>query len=387
MLKVAMGHSEDVIIEEAAREIIGQIHASMGDIVPKAGILFCTIDCDHKRIISLIRDAFPDIELIGCSTDGEISSIHGFTEDSIALMVFASDTIEIRAGIGKGASIRGKEVGIDAAQSARKGLKRCHNEERFAIMLTDPLNAGVSDIDKGIEEILGQNFPLIGAATAAHSKQRATFQFCNDEVVTDSVVLLLFAGPVVFSCGIKGGHAPMGGKEKVTSVNKNILYRVGNKSAFEYFQSYIGKSHSLFMNYCLAVFEKDREGFYVRSAPFCDPETGSVTLNGIVPEGSYVQIGTADKNTCIDSCTQSVLSALENYPGSKPEAALLFSCAGRKIMLGTQVVKEYQTVKKHLDDIPFSGFYAYGEIGPLSKGSKSLFHGTTFVTLLIGSAE
>lgn len=387
MLKVAMGHSEDVIIEFAISEIIDQIRTSLGDIVPQAGILFCTLDCDHVYVISSIRTAFPSIELVGCTTDGEMSSVHDFTEDSVVLMVFASDTIEIRAGVGKGATLRGKEVGNEAALSARLGLKRCQDEERFAIMLTDPLNAGVSDIDKGIEEVLGQNFPLIGAASAAHSKQRTTFQFCNDEVVTDSVVLLLFAGPIVFSCGIQGGHAPMGGKEIVTSVNKNVLYKIGDKPALEYFQRYIGDSHSLFMNYCLAVFEKDRESFYVRSAPFHDIETGSVTLNGVVSEGSYVQIGTADKNTCVDSCTQSIRMALENYPGSKPSAALHFSCAGRKVMLGTQVVKEVQTVREYLGDIPFCGFYAYGEIGPLTKGSKSLFHGTTFITLLLGSAE
>ena len=387
MLKVAMGHSEDVIIEEAVSEILDQIHASLGDIIPQAGILFCTLDCDHSYILSSIRSKFPTIELIGCTTDGEMSSVLGFTEDSISLMVFASDSIEIRAGVGKGATLRGKQVGVDAASNAQMALKKCMNEERFAIMLTDPLNAGVSDIDKGIEEVLGQNFPLIGAATAAHSKQRTTYQFCNDDVITDGVVLLLFAGPIVFSCGIQGGHAPMGGKEEVTSANKNVLYRIGERSALEYFKHYIGEPYSLFMNYCLAVYEKDRESFYVRSAPFSDPETGSVTLNGIVPEGAYVQIGTADKNTCIESCTQSLRIALESYPGSKPSAAILFSCAGRKVMLGTQVIKEFQTVKEYLGDIPFLGFYSYGEIGPLTKGSKSLFHGTTFITLLIGSAQ
>lgn len=384
MLKVAIGHSEDTIIEEAVKEVLLQIQSTLGDIMPQAGILFCTLDCNHSYILSSIRHSFPFIELIGCTTDGEMSSLLGFTEDSISLMVFASDTIEIRAGLGKGATSKGKDVGVEAALSAHNRLDKYQNEEKFAIMLVDPLNAGVSDIDQGIEEVLGKNFPLIGAATAAHSKKRTTYQFCNDEVVTDSVALLLFAGPIVFSCGIKGGHAPMGGKELVTSSNKNILYTIGDKPALEYFQRYIGESYSLFMNYCLAVYEKDRDSFYVRSAPYCDPQTGTVTLNGIVPQGTYVQIGTVDKNTCNDSCSQSLQMALQNYPGSKPSAAILFSCAGRKIMLGTQVVKEVQLAMENLGDIPFCGFYSYGEIGPLTKGSKSLFHGTTFITLLIG---
>ena len=138
------------------------------------------------------------------------------------------------------------------------------------------------------------------------------------------------------------------------------------------------------MNYCLAIYEEGRKGFYVRSAPFCDPETGTVTLNGVISEGAYVQIGTADKNSCIDSCSNSIQMALDSYPGLKPAAALHFSCAGRKMILGSQVVQETETVRKHLGDIPFCGYYAYGEFCPLEKGSRSLFHGTTFVTLLIG---
>lgn len=387
MLKVAIGHSEDVIIDEAVKEILYQVRTTLEDMVPQAGILFCTLDCDHSYISSLIRTVYPCIELIGCTTDGEMSSVHGFTEDSIVLMVFASDTIEICAGLGQGSSLRGREAGSDAALKARSGLKRCINQERFAIMLTDPLNAGVSDIDKGIEEVLGENFPLIGAASAAHSKKRTTFQFYNDKVVTDSVVLLLFSGPITFSCGINGRHTPMGARELVTSSNKNVLYSIGDNPALEYFQRYIGSSHILFMNYCLAVYEKDREGFYVRSAPFFDPDTGSVTLNGVVPEGSYVQLITADKKSCIDTCTRSIKTALDNYTGNKPAAALNFSCAGRRIMMGTQVIKEAQTVQEHLNDIPFCGFYSFGEIGPLTQGSKSLFHGTTFITLLIGSED
>lgn len=126
--------------------------------------------------------------------------------------------------------------------------------------------------------------------------------------------------------------------------------------------SYVGDKYDLFMNYCLAIFEEGRKGFYVRSAPFYDVEAGSVTLNGAVPEGALIQIGTADKKICVESCAESLKTALDGYPGSKPAAALHFSCAGRKMMMGTQVVREYKTVKNHLIDIPFCGYYAYGEI-------------------------
>jgi small ligand-binding sensory domain FIST len=88
----------------------------------------------------------------------------------------------------------------------------------------------------------------------------------------------------------------------------------------------------------------------------------------------------------IPSCTESLRKALAAYPGQKPAAALLFSCAGRKMIMGTKVPQETETVRRYLGDIPFCGFYSYGEFGPLERGGRSLFHGTTFVTLLFGPA-
>jgi hypothetical protein len=382
MFKVAVGHSEDINQEAAVREIVEQIHTLLGDVAPQAGIVYCSVDFNHSFIISEIRSAFPRIEIIGCTTDGEFSSKHGFTEDAIVLMAFAADKIRIRAGAGKDISEKGIAAGREAAAAANSASNQAEN--KFAIILSDPLNAGVSEVTMGIYEILGESFPLVGAASAAHSKRRTTYQFCNDEVLTDSVVLLLFSGPVLFSFGIQGGHSAIGGKEKITLSKKNILYKIADKPALDYFRRYVGGDYDLFMNYCLAIYEEGAENFYVRSAPFSDPETGSITLNGMVTEGSYIQIGTADKSECTRSCLKSIHMAYENYPGTKPAAALHFSCAGRKKMLGTQTSQEYQTAKDYWDTIPFCGFYAYGEMCPMNKGGKSLFHGTTFVTLLLG---
>jgi hypothetical protein len=119
-------------------------------------------------------------------------------------MVFASDTVEIRAGAGTHMSDNGTNAGRSAALNALCGLKLRKGEQRFGIVISDPLNAGVSDVSRGVWDALGETFPLIGAASAAHSKKRTTFQFAGSEVLTDSVVLLLFAGPVSFSFGING---------------------------------------------------------------------------------------------------------------------------------------------------------------------------------------
>jgi hypothetical protein len=65
--------------------------------------------------------------------------------------------------------------------------------------------------------------------------------------------------------------------------------------------------------------------------------------------------------------------------------AMMFSCTGRKIALGTKTREEVIKVKAAVEAaIPLSGFYTFGEIGPVSNCTRARYHNTTFVTLLLG---
>ncbi|WP_197084244.1 FIST signal transduction protein [Desulfovibrio sp. TomC] len=383
MFEVLIGQSEDVLEKEATEEVLSQIRIQLGQRHPQAGILLCSIEYDHGIILDIIHNEFSSIDLVGCTTDGELCSNLGFTDDSLVLILFVSDVVEIKSGSGFGISSDGTQAGEQAALQCVSKLHNKRGHEKFAIILADPISAGISGVDVGIKKILGENFPVFGGVAAAHSKQRKTSQFIDNTVATDSVVLLLFAGDIHFSFGIKGGHSPLGLREAVGRVEKNTLYTIGQRTAYEYFRHYIGDS-DIFMNYCLAVFPDRSDDYYVLSAPKSDPEKGSVSLNGCVPDGAEVQIGTADRNVITKSCFESIQGAIDRYPGKKISVALFFSCAGRKMIMGTKVVEEYATARRLLPSIPFAGFYCYGEFGPVQANSAFRFHGTTFVTLLIG---
>jgi hypothetical protein len=104
MFKVAVGHSNDPDSLEAINETIEQCQQSLDGEIPQAGILFAAIDFEHSLILQRINETFPNIELIGGTTDGEVSSVLEFQQDSITLMLFCSDEIEIRASIGRNVS-------------------------------------------------------------------------------------------------------------------------------------------------------------------------------------------------------------------------------------------------------------------------------------------
>ena len=79
--------------------------------------------------------------------------------------------------------------------------------------------------------------------------------------------------------------------------------------------------------------------------------------------------------------------ALTHYPGHTPSAALLFSCAARRQILGSRTAEEYKLIKLNMrDELPACGFYANGEISPLQQRGQTYFHNETFVTVLIGES-
>ena len=102
MFRMAVGHSDDIELETALATVFGQCEAALDGAEPKAGLLMAAWDADHQSIVDAVRARYPGIELAGSTTAGEMSSVLGFQQDSIALTLFASDTVDITAGLGAG---------------------------------------------------------------------------------------------------------------------------------------------------------------------------------------------------------------------------------------------------------------------------------------------
>ncbi len=83
----------------------------------QAGILLAALDFDHAEILRRIHQTFPGIQLIGGTTDGEISSVLEFQQDSVVLILFCSDEIKFNAAVGR-------HISSDPWRSPKKPSKR-----------------------------------------------------------------------------------------------------------------------------------------------------------------------------------------------------------------------------------------------------------------------
>lgn len=387
MLKMILGHSDDPDSQGAIDEVLEHCIQELAGVLPKAGLLFAAIDFDHGLILQTIHEVFPGLQLIGCTTDGEISSILGFQQDSLTLALFCSDTVEIYAGVGR-------QTEQDAIAAARQAVQQATQKSLTPAKLcitvpasytADGSTTSGEQILKGLGLALGANIPVVGGTAGDQCRFQKTYQFFGTEVFTDALPILIFAGDLHFSHGTGCGWQPITSKSIVTKSQDTVLYEIDGQSALEFYQKYLGARPPT-AEHPLYIYEGDSDRCYLRVPNTCDPETGSINFLGNIPQGATVQLAEISRDQVIAASETSLKIALENYPGTEPEALLIFSCCSRRWLLGTRTKEEYDFVKNALPKIiPVAGFYTYGEFAPIQRQGSNYYHQETFVTLLLGT--
>lgn len=347
---------------------------------------------DHQALVDAVHTRYPGIELAGSSSAGEMSSVLGFREDSVALALFAGDTIEIVAGLGR-------NVAADPQAAARQAVAdattRTPLPPRLCIVMSAIAGAGADVILAALRTALGAGVPIIGGGAAprdpmTESAGLTSRQFAGDVVASDALAILLFAGELAFSFGVDTGWRALGPRAAVTRSSATAVQEIDGRPALEFYERYVGVGQPPIAN-PLAVFEAPgSERFYLRTPVTYDRESGAIGFYGAVPEGATVQITMAATDQIIEGARASIAHALAGFPaGARPEAALLFSCATRKFLLGTRARGEIDLVRDVLgESVPVGGIYCMGEIAPMAMATTDLtrFHNATLVSILLGSA-
>jgi len=388
MLKVAVGHSELVDVEDIIDEISTQCEEQLHGQKPQAGLLFSAVNVEHSALLSAIQEKWPGLPLVGCSTDGEMSSRLGFAEDSVSLALFVSDTLEITVGVGRNGSKDVVGAAREAYAQARSGTSLAPG---LCIVTPASLSFSSEQAVNALKTVVGPDVPLFGANAADQWTFEQTYQFFNSEVLCDSIPLILFSGPVCVASSTQSGWKTIGPVGTITKVEQNTVHAIDNSTALAFYKSLLGADAVPTGDRPLAIL--DNEGNISRlraSNEAFDPDTGTVTFFGEFSEGDRVQITVATRNEILGGTRASVRLAKERFPaGCLPEAVLFFSCSARKLLLGTQSSEEYAILKEEVGSaLPIFGFYGFGEIGPSFSGEDHCeLHNETFVTILIGSAR
>jgi len=384
MLKMAVGHSDDVDVGDAIAEVIAACRTQLGDALPKAGLLVSSFDTFDRSILDAVTAAFPTARIAGGTAAAELSSVAGYREDSITLALFASDDIEITVGLGDGLAADQDGACRMAIEAALQGVTR---EPKLCIVLA---NSAVSDpaaMLPVIRDLLPPGVTVIGGGSARSELGliTPTYQFSGDHITADGLIVMIFSGPIHHSVAIGTGWKPIGSRGIVTRADRNLIREIDGKPAMDFLHRYLDVTGPASFGNPMAIYEPGVEEPYLRVALATD-DAGAVSIIGSVPVGAVIQLTTANTTDLLAGASGALTRAAEAFPdGMQPQAALVFSCMVRKYLLGSRTDQETALTRAALPDLPFAGLYCTGEIGPIGPDGASRFLNETFVALLLGT--
>jgi hypothetical protein len=105
---------------------------------------------------------------------------------------------------------------------------------------------------------------------------------------------------------------------------------------------------------------------------------------GDIPQGEYVRLMKANFDRLIDGANGAAEMSKISLRNSDADLAILISCVGRKLVLKQRVEEELETIREVIGkDVPFTGFYSYGEISPMKPFERhcELHNQTMTITL------
>jgi hypothetical protein len=386
VLRMAVGHSDDVDLADAIAVVIEQCRAALGGLSPQAGILFAAYDSFDGSVVDAVLEAFPDVRVIGGTSAAEVSSVNGYQEDSITLSLFASDDVDITVGLGGGLA---DDVTAACRAAASQALAATTKEPKLCIVLTEGLARDPQLVLEGMGQALPPDVVVVGGASAQRdfTSTAASYQFRGDEIIQNGIAVLLFSGPLAFSTAIGTGWRTLGAMGTVTRSEAGALQEIDGRPALEFLGRYLDASGPAAFGNPLSIVEAGASESYLRAIQGSDPASGSVHLTGEVPVGATVQLTTANTDEIIAGTKAALAQATADFPaGATPEAAMIFSCAIRQYLLGSRTRVEAELARSEYGaSIPLAGMYCYGEIGPIKGAETSRFLQETFVALLLGT--
>lgn len=378
-----IGHSDDPESLDAIQEVIDQIDAKLEGATPKAGLLFCSVEYEHVAILAAIQAKWPGLPLVGASSDGEMSSQLGFCDDSVLLTVFSGDNLRVHTGVGRNIS-EGIE---DAVAEATKGSEDM--TPQLCLTTFAPTTNATEVISALARALGGARCPVLGGLSGDHGEFTRICEFFGSEVLTDSMPILLIEGSVEVSWGLGSGWFPIGEEMTVTKSVGSHVFEIDGVSAEDAYRERYGELPSVSLGEYPLAFLDGEDNWSLRAIMGRDDVDGSLRFAGTIPEGAVVRFTEVVEEGLLRGSEDALNSALDAFAGDQPELALVFTCAARKWVLGSEAPKELELLRavandRGLIDLALAGLYCFGEIAPLGADPDLNFHNETCVSVVLG---
>lgn len=339
-----------------------------------------------EKVFDQLKNKFPDSQLILCSSAGEVYenevldntiSLTGIKFSSTLIKTYEVDITAFENSFQAGSSLIGK---FD-----QENLK-------LVLILSDGGKVNGSELVNGMNAVKKDEVLIVGGLAGDGSRFEKTVVGLNTTPIQGKIIGIGFYGEkLLVSHGSLGGWESFGLERIVTKSESNVLYEIDGKNVLDLYKIYLGKyaeelpGSALLFPLSIKIDGVDEP--IVRTILSIDETNQTMTFAGDVPKGSKVRFMKANFDRLIDAASDAASSCLE-VNSFNPKLALLISCVGRKLILGTRIDEEVEAVSYIFGDKTIlSGFYSYGEISPLKPFGDCILHNQTMTITCINEID
>lgn len=244
---------------------------------------------------------------------------------------------------------------------------------------------------------------LFGGIASGADNPGGNTLILDDEAYYQGAVAIAISGNLRCDIAVSQGCRPIGPNMKVTKAKGNLILRLDDRPALEAFRTVVRNisdndrrllSGGLFLG-CAIHQQKTHLGrgdYLIRNVIGADEDSGGVAVADIVPENATVRLHFRDATSAKEDLE--LLLDLQKLHGP-PAGAFLVTCNGRgerffgkqnqdsvtiqraflPAKSGSERAKSGEAISPQSEPIPLAGFFAAGEIGPIS--GQTFLHGYT----------
>lgn len=380
-MDVAAALSEHPLPTHAVGEATGDVLEQIGT-RPDVAAVFVT--SGHagalEDITATVRTILRPKTLIGAAATSIIGG-HREVEERPGVSVWA-------ARLGSVEPIRIETVRSGDGWTVKGLPGRAKDGPRTLVLVADPFTFPTEGFLDQLSETCPQ-LQVVGGLTSGAQGAGGSRMMLNDRQFVDGAVgFLLGKGADVLPI-MSQGCRPLGEPLVITRAERNVIYELGGQSALDRLREVLetldpadrasaanGLQIGRVIDERPATFGAG--DFLIRNVIGADTSIGAVGIADVAKVGQTVQFHLRDAHTA-DLDLRTALA------GHEASGALVFTCTGRGQALFGYPDHDADVVASALTTRATAGFFASGELGPVS--ARNFLHGMSTSVLLFGPRD
>ena len=382
-MKWASAISESENVEEAVSECAESIKSIVGN-SPDLVFVFPSFNFSgqFKDISNALSKHFENSVIMGCSGNGVIGAGRE-VEHTPGFAMCAAELPEVEI---TPFHISDSDLpdGDDPPNKWENVLGVSRESRPNFVLLADPFSVRGENLLMGMDYAY-PDCKIVGGLASGGTQPGSNALYLNNITYDHGIAGVALSGNIEINTIVAQGCKPIGSLSRITKCERNILQELDGRSPFDI----LGETYndlneaeqklfqnSLFLGVVMDPFESSPGigDFLIRNIVGANPDAGQLAVGQMLREGQLVQFHLRDAQTSTENLSN-MLDEYQSTPFGPETGALMFSCLGRGKYLYEEPDHDTDLFREKIGDLPLTGFFCNGEIGPVS--GSTFLHGYT----------